>query len=228
MSAAAPQGFANLPAPLGPGSADAGGASIYAFGGQIWSQDAQGNTWALNAPRGDYLPGDSGMLEWNFDPAGASSTGVICVTNKVALARINVRTPITVSNVIFCVNTAGSSLTANQNFVGVYSSAGALLGSSAAGSLDSKVTSTGVITQALASPVACGPGFYWVAMMYNGTTPPIVATAPNSLVNANAGLTAAFYRWATNGTGTTALPASVTPSSNGTGSGAVAFWVGVS
>lgn len=228
MSAAAPQGFANLPAPLGPGSADAGGASIFAFGGQIWSQDAQGNLWQLNQPRGDYLPGDSGLLEWNFDPAGASATGVICVTNKVALARINVRTPITVSNVIFNVNTVASSLTANQNFAGIYSSAGALLGSSAAGSLDSKVTSTGVITQALASPVACGPGFYWVALMFNGTTPPIVATAPNSLVNANTGLTAAFYRWATNGTGTTALPASITPSSNGVGSGAVTFWCGVS
>jgi hypothetical protein len=228
MSAAAPQGFANLPAPLGPGSADAGGASIFAFGGNMWAQDSAGNLWALNQPRGDYLPGDSGFLEWNFDPAGASSTGVICVTNKVALARINVRTPITVSNVVFNVNTVASSLTASQNFAGIYSSAGALLGTSAAGSLDSKVTSTGVITQPLTGPVVLGPGFYWAALLFNGTTPPVVATAPNSLVNANTGLTAAFYRWATNGTGTTALPASVTPASNGVGSGAVAYWVGVS
>ena len=140
------------------------------------------------------------------------------------------RTPIVVGNAPAdrMGNHHQSNPIANQNFAGIYSSAGALLGSSAAGSLDSKVTSLGVITQPLASPVPLGPGFYWAALMFNGTTPPVVATAPNNLTNANAGLSAASYRWATNGTGTTALPASVTPSSNGTGSGAVAYWVGVS
>jgi hypothetical protein len=229
MSAAAPQGFANLPAPLGAGSADPGGAQIFAFGGVLWMQDSQGNLWALNQPRGDWLPGDAGLLEFNFDPAAASATGTILVSNKVALARINVRTPTVVNNVIFHVNTVAASLTANQNFAGIYSSAGTLLGSSAAGSLDSKVTSTGVITQALSGPVSLGPGFYWVSLLFNGTTPPVVAVAANSALNANTGLTAAAYRFAANGTGTT-LPASITPSSNTqtSASGAIPFWVGVS
>jgi hypothetical protein len=217
MSAAASQGFANLPSYLGSGNADPGGAQIYAYGGSLLMLDSQGNTWALNQPRGDWLPGDA-----------ASSTGVILVTNKVALARINVRTPMVVNNIVFHVDTAGASLTANQNLCGIYSSAGTLLVSSPAGGLDSKVTSTGVITQALSGPQALGPGFYWVALLFNGTTPPTVASAANNLVNANTGLTAATYRWATNGTGTTALPATITPSSNGVGSGAVAYWVGVS
>lgn len=228
MSAATSQGFANLPAPLGAGNADPGGVQVFAFGGNLWLLDSQGNTWALNQPRGDWLPSDAGLLEFNFDPAAASSTGVILVTNKVALARINVRTPIVANNIIFHVDTAGSSLTANQNLCGIYNSAGTLLVSSPAGGLDSKVTSTGVITQALSAPQALGPGFYWIALLFNGTTPPTVASAANNLTNANTGLTAATYRWATNGTGTTSLPATITPSSNGVGSGAVAYWAGIS
>lgn len=230
MSAATSQGFANLPAPLGSGNADLGGAQIFAFGGNLWLLDSGGNVWALNQPRGDWLPGDAGLLEFNFDPAAASSTGVILVSNKVALARINVRTPTVVNNIIFHVDTAGASLTANQNLCGIYNSAGTLLASSPAGGLDSKVTSTGVITQALASPATCGPGFYWVALLFNGTTPPTVASAANNATNANTGLTAATYRWGANGTGTTALPATITPSSNvqTTAAGTVTYWVGVS
>ena len=228
MSAAASQGFANLPSYLGSGSADPGGAQVYAYGGGLLMLDSQGSNWSLNQPRGDWLPSDAGMLEFNFDPAAASSTGVILVSNKVALARVNIRTPTVVNNIIFHVDTAGATLTANQNLCGIYNSAGTLLVSSPAGGLDGKVTSTGVITQALAGPQSLGPGFYWVALLFNGTTPPVVASAANNLTNSNTGLTAAFYRWATNGTGTTALPATITPSSNGTGSGAVAYWVGLS
>lgn len=229
MSAATSQGFANLPLPLGPGNADPGGVQIFAFGGQLWELDSQGNTWQFNAPRGDFLPGDLGLLEWDFDPAAASATGTILVSNKISLARINIRTPTVVNNVWFHVNTAAASLTANQNFAGIYNSAGTLLAASAAGSLDSKVTSAGVIQQALSAPALCAPGFYWVALLFNGTTPPTVSTAANSATNSNTGLSAAAYRFAANGTGTT-LPASITPSSNSqvAANGAIPFWAGVS
>lgn len=227
MSAAAPLGFANLPAPLGSGSTDPGGAQIYAFGGNLWMLDSQGNTWALNQPRGDVLPGDQGMLEWNFDPAAAITGGTVMTKTDISLARINIRTPTVVNNVwLHCV-TAATGQTSNQNFVGIYSSAGALLGSSAAGSIDSKLTTGAVVTQPLTAPVALGPGFYWVAALFNSSgTAVLLAEAGNSAVNANAGLTAVNYRWATNGTGTT-LPSTITPSSNSL-TGAIPFWTGVS
>jgi hypothetical protein len=219
-------GFANLPAPMAPGQADPGGGYIFSFGGQPWWLDSAGNVWNLTAPRGDFLPGDQGLLEWNFDPSAAVA-GTVLVAGKSTLARINVRTPMVVNNIWFHVTTVASGLTASQNFVGIYSSAGTLLGSSAAASLDGKVTSTGVITQPLAAPTPLAPGFYWVAQLYGAGTPPVCAQAANTVANANTGLSAASYRWATSGTGLTALAASITPASNVLTS-AQPYWVGVS
>jgi hypothetical protein len=93
--------------------------------------------------------------------------------------------------------------------------------------LDTKITSTGIITQALTGPVSLGPGFYWVAALFTATgTMPTLATAPNSATLANAGLTAVNYRWATNGTGTV-LAGTITPSSNAL-TNAQTYWAGVS
>jgi hypothetical protein len=228
MSAAAPQGFANLPAALAPGQADPGGGYLYSFGGLPYWMDSQGNNWSLNAPRGDFLPGDQGLLEWNFDPAAAVA-GAVLSAGKPALARINVRTPMVINNIWFHVTTVASGLTASQNFVGIYNSAGTLLGSSAAASLDSKVTSTGVITQPLAAPTPLAPGFYWVAQLYGAGTPPVCAACPNTTIaNVNTGLTAPNYRWCVNGTGLTALAGSITPASNALTTGAQPYWTGVS
>jgi len=229
MSAAAPQGFANLPVPLGPGNADPGGAQVFAFGGNLWLQDSGGNLWALNQPRGDVLPGDQGLLEWNFDPAAGIVGGTVQQAGKPALARINIRTPMVVSNVMLHCITAATGQTANQNFVGIYNSAGTLLGSSAAGSIDAKLTTGNVVTQPLSAPVSLGPGFYWVAALFNSSgTSVLLAQAANSVANANTGLAAAVYRWAVNGTGLTALAASITPSATARTSGAITFWAGVS
>jgi hypothetical protein len=227
MSAAAPQGFANLPVPLGPGNADPGGVQIFAVNGQLWGLDSGGNLWSYNQPRGDVLPGDQGLLEWNFDPAAAIIGGTVMTKTDISLARINVRTPMVASNVwLHCV-TAATGQTANQNFVGIYNSAGTLLGSSAAGSLDGKLTTGNVVTQPLAAPVSLGPGFYWIAVLVNSSgTAVLLAEAANNATNGNTGLTAATYRWATNGTGTT-LPSTITPSSNSL-TGAIPFWTGVS
>ena len=227
MSAAAPLGLANLPAPLGPASADPGGGYLYSFGGQPWWLDSQQNTWQLNATRGDFLPGDQAMLEWNFDPSAGITGGTVMTKTDVSLARINIRTPTVVNNVwLHCV-TAATGQTSNQNFVGIYNSAGTLLGSSAAGSLDGKLTTGAVVTQPLTGPVSLGPGFYWVAALFNSSgTAVLLAEAANSAVNANTGLSAANYRWATNGTGTT-LPSTITPASNSL-TGAIPFWTGVS
>jgi hypothetical protein len=229
MSASAPQGLANLPAAMAPGQADPGGGYLYSFGGLPYWLDSQGNNWALNAPRGDFLPSDHGMLEWNFDPAAGIVGGTVQQAGKPALARINVRTPMVVSNIWLHVVTGATGQTANQNFVGIYNPAGTLLGSSAAGSLDAKLTTGAVVTQPLSAPVSLGPGFYWVAALFQSSgTSVLLAQGANSVANANTGLTAATYRWAVNGTALTALAGTITPASNALTSGAIPYWAGVS
>lgn len=76
-------------------------------------------------------------------------------------------------------------------------------------------------------PYTLAPGFYWVALLTNGTTAPTFARIGNpvsqSLPDLNGTVSGA--RSVTNGTGTT-LPASITPASNVRS--ATFWWVGLS
>jgi hypothetical protein len=226
MAQAAPIQFGNIVAPLAPGQALPDGAQIYAYNGQLYYQDSTGNSWALNAPRGDVLPGDQGLLEWNYDPAAANATGTTLTNGTVFLQRIQVRAPMKITNVLVHLTNAAVTPTAGQSAVGLYSSTGALL----SGSADTGSTlsgSTGAISMALSTPQNVGAGFYWVALLGNAGTAAKFSASANGAANANVGLSASGFRFCVNGTSQTSLPASVTPSSN-TATGAQTFWVGVS
>jgi hypothetical protein len=118
------------------------------------------------------------------------------------------------------ITTVGGTLTTGQNLIGLYSSAGTLIASSA----DQTATwggTTGLKAAALTvqggQSMNLTPGLYWVGLLVNGTTAPVFATGNNNLssVMANGRATASKARYATNGTATiTALPTSITPSSN--------------
>lgn len=168
---------------------------------------------------------DAGNLAWNYD-IGVSSGSSAVTTNVVNLIRVNIRQPLLVTNVLLAIGTAGTTLTSGQNFVGLYNSAGTQIGTSA----DQTVAwgSTGLKTAALASgPFAVSPGFVWVMLVSNttGTTPSFFRTGALGAAAMNNGFPVSTARWATNGTATTSLPASITPASNtlaGTG-----YWAGL-
>lgn len=166
----------------------------------------------IGQPETAWLPGDYNYLAWTYDPAmtvGQMAPG----SGTIWLTRINVREPVSVTNVVAWVGTAGSGLTANQSFCGVYTSAGVLVAATAD---QSTSWQTGGMKQmALAGgPYVFQPGYYWVAFLSNGTTPPQFGRLNNfNGTITNAGLAPAAYRAATNTSGTS-LPGTITPSSN--------------
>jgi hypothetical protein len=212
-----------------PSQADAGGVlGPYAFGGLPYIVDAQGRIWSLVQPRGDVLPTDVGLLEWNCDPATAAGSTVDNPAQQVGVMRIQVRAPMVITNIQLHLTQAATVLTANQSFVGLFNSAGTLLSASAAGAIDAALAGAlGPLTQALATPQPVGAGFYWAAVLVaSSTVKARFAVVPNSALNANVGLPAAQSRWAAAGTGATAL-ATFTPSGL-VNTAAQTYWVGVS
>jgi hypothetical protein len=226
MAQAAPIQLGNLPLPLAPAQTMPDAVQLYAFGGNLFMLDQQGNSWQVNAPRGDVLPTDQNLLEWNYDPAAANATGTTLTNGTVFLQRIQVRAPMKITNVWVHLTNAAVTPTSGQSAVGLYSSSGALL----SGSADTGTAlsgSAGAISMALSTPQNVGAGFYWVALLGNASTAAKLTASVNGAANANVGLSAAAFRFAVNGTSQTSLPASITTSSN-TATGAQTFWVGVS
>jgi len=148
-----------------------------------------------------WFPIDHNLISWSSDPALVTGTYTLATAGTLYLVAVKVE-PGTVTNVIYNVTTAGSTLTAGQSFVGVYQN-GALLGTSA--STSTAWASTGLKTTALASPVTVTEGYVYVAFFFNGTTGPTLSAGSTI---GNVGLTAAQSRYSTGATGaTTALPA---------------------
>lgn len=167
---------------------------------------------------------DSGLIASNFDH-WMTDTAAIATAGTIYLQRILIRRAKTVSNVKISITAAAVTVTANQNFVAIVDASGNILASSAAGAIDALITGTGEITLPLSTPVKLSKGTYYVALLFNATTPPTIHRT--GLTNApmlNMGTSAANFRAAINGTLATALPASFNLANNTAG---VSYWVGL-
>lgn len=165
---------------------------------------------------------DLGYAAVAFDPIlQVTSSSRLITAGVLNLIGLQLRTTNTVGHVDLDVGGAGGTLTSNECFIGLYSSAGTLLGSSAD---QSGVWNSAGFKNATALTVQAGqsltlpPGLYWVALLGNGTTMPSFTCAPgnqnSSAFILNGQTTNATARYATNGSTLTALPTSLTPSSN--------------
>ena len=171
---------------------------------------------------------DAGYLGWNFDPAMAQGSTTLA-TGILYLARINIRQPTTVTNVLMYIPNAGGGLTTAENFAGLYNTAGTLIATTAdqttgfgAGGLRTMALSGGPYT------VAAGT-WVWAAVLSNesgGSTPTFLRASSTSTSGLEPGFAAATYRWATNTAGNTTLPTSITPSGNTASS--LSFWAALS
>lgn len=173
---------------------------------------------AANSASSPMAPGpiDMGWKAWTFDPVIVSGGATTVVAGTVYLSKVLVRQPISVSNIHLYVKSAGVTLTASQNFAGIYNSAGSLVAQTADQTANWVTANTFRNIALTGGPFTLNPGFYWVSVVSNGTTTPgfgrAVSTEGTALYGG--GVTAANYRFATNSTAQTSLPASFTPSAN--------------
>lgn len=152
-----------------------------------------------------WYPVDQGLISWAYDPSLISGTYTLATGGTVYTAQLKVNAG-TITNVAYHITTAGATLTALQNFVGIYQN-GVLLGASAAPATITQWLTTGYIVTPLTAPVQVQNGIITVAFVFNGTTGPTLGVAG---VKGNNGLAAASSRYGTANTGvTTALPASL-------------------
>ena len=161
-----------------------------------------------------WMPSDSGWLAWNFDPASAYVLNTIPAGNTIYLMRINIRQPMSITNVILYLVTVASGLTSGENYAGLLSSSGTLLGVTADQTSAWETGGGTYHVMALAGgPYTVSPPFVWVPFVWNGGTGPTLAEihADQATLN-NVGTSVSTARAATNGTGTSL--ASITPASN--------------
>jgi hypothetical protein len=153
------------------------------------------------------------FIAMNLDPA-LSGAATALTSGTVHMQRIDLVTAATISTIHQAAITAGSGLTAAQNFAGLYNAAGTRLAVTA----DQSVawTTTGEKNMALVAPVAVPAGTYYVALLSNGTTPPQflrMAVSASVADIVNHGLTTSTARWTTGPTAQTTLPVSITMAS---------------
>lgn len=154
-------------------------------------------------------PAEQNVIAWTWDPA-TTITGSIPTTGTVNMAKIWIRQPALINNVALTVVTAGVTLTAGQNFAGLYDS----LGNQVGVTVDQTVAwgTTGLKDMPLTVPYNAAVGAYYVTFVANGTTAPSFGRGSSLAAGGatvNIGLTAVDARYATGPVAQTSLPASI-------------------
>lgn len=181
------------------------------------------------------LPSEQGLLAWTYDPnmAGhvtAQSSGG--VAGRVTLVRIPIRRRITWSKVWLGLAGVDAAASLSNCYLGVYDTAGTRLGVTADISSSLMTGATGKALD-LAAPFTATPGFYYIAMLLNGTwtTNSLTFKSSGAGISVNAGLSAPNLRYANMLTGQTSLPASLDLANQATSiinTGWASQWYGVS
>lgn len=200
-------------------TADGKSLAFVGAGGQPVGQAVSGNETVAGSlgvgttALGVAGPVNHGVAAWSFDPSLAFNSSLL-TNGTVYLTRLDIAANATVTKLLWWISAVGASPAAGQNQVGLYSSAGTLLASAV---VDSAITSTGLVTTTIAGQALVAGSFYWVGMVFNAATAPTLSRGtgnPGTATACNMGLAASALRYATNGTGASALPASITPASN--------------
>ena len=180
------------------------------------------------------------LNEWNAIDLGYKAQpfdAVTCTTTHVptsgvlTLIGVKIRSPATITGARIIINNASApTLTANQSFVGLYSAAGSpapqlgyastnssgtALSTAFASTTPSNLIINFTATVSSPSSLILPVGLYWIVVLANGGTPPSFAGGVTiSASSANGGLLNTNARFATYGSGLTALPSTITQTSS--------------
>jgi hypothetical protein len=171
------------------------------------------------AQNGSTEPAMQKLLAWTFDPIAASGTFGLTTAGTLYVVRLPVKESIKVSNILLFLTTKGATLTALENFIGLFAEGTRnLIANATAAETITKWEGTNntLLTIPLVTPAVVGPGNVLVGMYYKGTTKPTFAAAvaqadTEAQLLMNAGVTGNNSRFATGDAGlTTALPNPIT------------------
>lgn len=159
-------------------------------------------------------PSEQNLKIWTGDPNDAghvtaqSNAGV---AGRITLVRMTVRQRMTWTKIWYGLSGVDAGGAIANSFLGVYDVNGALLGQTADISAPLSANATAK-ADPLVTPFTTDPGFYYIALLLNGTwtTNSFTFKATGAGVTVNAGLVAPNLRYANLLTGQTSLPASIT------------------
>lgn len=183
---------------------------------QFWSPSPGGGGWSA---------ADSGQIDRTYDPAVCTAAVAPGVGN-LNLLGLMVRKGVVSVGVTMAQAAAGTVMTAGQNFIALFNSAGTQVAITADLSATLAVANQ-LVSPNWVSPPSLQPGLYWVGILLNsgGVVPTLrtaMSTSASYNLSVNAGLSASGYRFAVNGSGLTAMPGSIVPASNVPAAG---WWV---
>jgi hypothetical protein len=184
-----------------------------------------GNVAVTGYALGQPSPSSHNITAWCYPPALAVNSAQV-LNGVIYLVRMNIAASANVTKLYWWIGNNGSGPVAGQNEVGLYNSSGTKLASA---NVDSVISSAGLKTTTIASQALSAGSFYWVALLFNASGPPTLTRGSGWTgveAAANVGLTAATYQFAMNGSSLTALPSSITPSSN-TGTDIAGPWAAI-
>jgi hypothetical protein len=170
-----------------------------------------GTVAAASAP----YPGEHKLLGFSFDPVMASGTKILETAGTLHVAKVLVPEACKISNIHMWMTTAGGTLTALENGLGLFAEGTRKLLSKAAiaGLITQWEGATGEVKTALEEPQNVPAGYVLVGAYFKGTTAPTFATGPSTIGAVNLGVKETGSRFATGDTGlTTALPNPITAS----------------
>lgn len=171
-------------------------------------------------------PADHGLIAWSSDPANIVGTTIVPTAGLVNVVRMKVPAAASVTNILMSVFTAGSGLTAGQNFAAIFQG-GVLIGVTGDQSGVWNSIGTNMKTMALSGgPFPVTAGDVLGAFFSNGTTLPTFGrafTGSAALINAN--IAGANARYGTADAGrTTTMPNPLGVTTNS----ATAWWMALS
>lgn len=182
--------------------------ALSAAGGAI-----SGNLAVTGHALGEDRPAVHGLAAWCYAPALAVNSTALD-NGTLYLVRMNIAAAVSVTKLHWWIGNQGSSPVSGQNQVGLYNSAGALLASA---NVDADISTPGPKATTITAQALTAGAFCWVGLLFNASVPPTLTRASGWTgvgAAANLGMPAAAFQYAINGTGRTALPASITPGSN--------------